>query len=86
MNDMLHIVSYPGLDTVVVENRTVGILFNTGRSKTMAVFSRYFPVFLKIEFRYFVLLFLGIPRIDLMAVEVSELSRCFTIILRIASA
>lgn len=62
------------MDTVV-ENRTVAILFITDRSKKVAVY-RFFPVFQKIEYRYVVSVFLGIPQ-GRMTVYVSELSRCF---------
>ena len=65
---------YSVMDTVV-ENRTVAILFIIDRSKKVAVY-RFFPVFQKIEYRYVVSVFLGIPQ-GRMTVYVSELSRCF---------
>ena len=43
-------LSQAGMDTVF-DNRTVCIFLNTGRSKTVSVFFRYFPVFQKIEYR-----------------------------------
>ena len=37
-------------------------LMNTFRSNLVTVFLRYFPVFQKTEYRYFVSIFLGIPQ------------------------